>query len=121
MYKIIQRNGYKDQVYRKSDLAFIPQCSDNVDYQQFVQDVVGIGTTCVEGPTVGVTTAYNIARQAEYPSWEEQQDMQYWDAINGTTTWKDKITSIKTKYPKSQSGVTTIGSLPNWVVGLSTS
>ena len=46
--------------------------------------------------------------------------MQYWDAINGTTTWKDKITEIKTKYPKTQVGVTTIANLPDWVVGLST-
>ena len=122
-YKLIQNPHDSDDytITRISDFASIPISIDNADYQQFVQDVVGIGTTCVEGPTVGVTTAYNIARQAEYPSWEEQQDMQYWDAINGTTTWKDKITSIKTKYPKNQSGVTTIGSLPNWVVGLSTS
>ena len=35
-----------------------------------------------------------------YPSWEEQADMQYWDTINGTTTWIDTISSIKDKYPK---------------------
>ena len=45
--------------------------------------------------------------------------MQYWDAVNGTTTWKDKIAEIKAKYPKSQVGVVT-PVLPSWVVGLST-
>lgn len=36
----------------------------------------------------------------KYPSLEEQADMQYWDAINGTTVWQDTITAIKAKYPK---------------------
>ena len=31
---------------------------------------------------------------------EEQLDMQYWDAVNGTTTWKDHIAAVKAKYPK---------------------
>ena len=31
---------------------------------------------------------------------EDQQDMQYWDAVNGTTTWQDHIRSVKEKYPK---------------------
>ena len=40
--------------------------------------------------------------------------------MNGTTTWKDKITEIKNKYAKSQVGVNTTADLPDWVVGLST-
>ena len=114
MYKIIN-----EKIIQKGN-KFIPRNELNSDYQQFVADVVGIGTTCVEGETVGVTTDYAEARASEYPSLQEQQDMQYWDAINGTTTWKDKITEIKTKYPKTQVGVTTIANLPDWVVGLST-
>ena len=31
---------------------------------------------------------------------EEQLDMQYWDAVNGTTTWKDHVAAVKAKYPK---------------------
>ena len=114
MYKIIN-----DKIIQKGN-KFIPRSESNSDYLQFKKDVVGIGTTCVEGETVVVTTDYVEARSAEYPSLQEQQDMQYWDAINGTTTWKDKITEIKTKYPKTQVGVTTIANLPDWVVGLST-
>jgi hypothetical protein len=36
-----------------------------------------------------------------YVSIGEQQDMQYWDAVNGTTTWQDHIREIKEKYPKT--------------------
>jgi hypothetical protein len=35
-----------------------------------------------------------------YPSIQEQLDMQYWDSVNGTTTWKDAIADVKTENPK---------------------
>ena len=43
---------------------------------------------------------YKGKRQISYPSWKEQMDMQYWDAVNGTTTWKDAIAKIKSDNPK---------------------
>ena len=45
-------------------------------------------------------TAYMDKRAKEYPSIQDQLDMQYWDKVNGTSTWQDKINEIKTKYPK---------------------
>ena len=45
---------------------------------------------------------YQRQRADEYPSLEEQQDMQFHDAVNGTTTWKDAIQSVKDKYPKKK-------------------
>ena len=115
MYKFTDETTIK----RLSDNAFIPVDEGNTDYQQFKADVVGIGTTCVVGIDTVTTVDYTDARKAEYPSLEEQQDMQYWDAVNGTTTWKDKIAEIKAKYPKSQVGVVTTV-LPSWVVGINT-
>ena len=38
-------------------------------------------------------------RKKLYPSIQEQLDMQYWDSINGTTKWKDKIAEIKAAEP----------------------
>jgi len=43
---------------------------------------------------------YQRNRAKEYPSIQEQLDMQYWDSVNGTNTWQNKINEIKTKYPK---------------------
>jgi len=43
---------------------------------------------------------YVEKRVGSYPSLEEQADMQYWDAINGTTTWIESITAVKEKHPK---------------------
>jgi len=45
-------------------------------------------------------SAYKEDRKAEYKSIEEQLDMQYWDKVNGTTTWQDHINEVKAKYPK---------------------
>jgi len=46
-------------------------------------------------------TKYQRDRAAEYPSFSEQLDMQYWDKKNGTTTWVDAIAKVKSDYPKS--------------------
>ena len=111
MYKIIN-----DLIIQKGD-TFIPRNEDNKDYRQFVEDVVGIGTTCVEGADYVGIVSYTESRAAEYPRIEEQLDNIY---HNGIDAWKADIKAIKYKYPKTQIGITSIAPLPDWVVGLST-
>jgi len=43
---------------------------------------------------------YVVKRKEAYPDLEEQLDMQYHDAVNGTTTWKDAITAVKSSIAK---------------------
>ena len=43
---------------------------------------------------------YRFKRADEYPSIQEQLDMQYWDKKNGTTTWIDAIAKVKSDNPK---------------------
>ena len=45
-------------------------------------------------------TAYIDKRQAEYPSWQDQMDMQYHDKVNGTSTWQTVIAKVKSDNPK---------------------
>jgi basic membrane lipoprotein Med (substrate-binding protein (PBP1-ABC) superfamily) len=47
-----------------------------------------------------INNEYQRKREKQYPSIKEQLDMQYWDVINGTTTWQDAINAVKAKYPK---------------------
>ena len=72
----------------------------------------------VNGVLVDLTEAEETARNAEvaqatidienfkltegrvYPTWQEQMDMQYWDNVNGTTTWKDAVAKVKSDNPK---------------------
>jgi|TARA_R100000455_G_C6127254_1_gene26017 hypothetical protein len=44
--------------------------------------------------------SYQYDRSQAYPSIKEQMDMQYWDSVNGTTTWKDAIAKVKADNPK---------------------
>ena len=48
----------------------------------------------------GETANYARYRVDAYPSIGDQLDMQYHDSVNGTTTWKDAIAAVKTKYQK---------------------
>jgi len=43
---------------------------------------------------------YQRDRAKEYPSIQEQLDLQYWDKVNGTNKWQDAINAVKAKYPK---------------------
>ena len=43
---------------------------------------------------------YIQSRQEAYGSIADQLDMQYWDAVNDTTTWKDHIAKVKNDNPK---------------------
>tara|TARA_R110000803_G_scaffold67140_2_gene128763 strand:+ start:528 stop:815 length:288 start_codon:yes stop_codon:yes gene_type:complete len=44
---------------------------------------------------------YKYNREAQYPSIQEQLDLQYWDSVNGTTTWKDTVAKVKSDNPKN--------------------
>ena len=97
-------------------------------YAKIIDDVtkkcnVGLGTDIAYYESIGMTPqdveqAYNgdwyIAgyapkapeptyqelRRAAYPEFGEQLDMIYWDKVNGTNIWQEKISEIKAKYPK---------------------
>ena len=46
--------------------------------------------------------ANQYQRDRQYPSWQEQMDMQYHDELNGTTTWKDAVAKVKADNPKPE-------------------
>ena len=114
-YKI-KKNAFGNEskdLIEKIGVCVIPRDLDNIDYQQFLQDAKTIGiATCVEGPTVGVTTEYKEARASEYPPLKDQLDKIY---HSGVDAWKADIKAIKDKYPKTQVGVTTVAAVPSWV------
>ena len=111
-YKIL-KTSQETFAIQKENSQFFPSL-DNPLYNTFLKDVAEQGIEIVEGPDI-IEPDYITLRQQSYPSLQDQQDMQYWDAINSTTVWKDTIASIKTKYPKTITGNTTIGEVPAWV------
>ena len=96
-----------------------------VDYLGFISDVVEPGeefevyqgddsplrwVTCDDDNVSNLWVLYNgeffdsanrlernqqMKRKVEYGNLEDQLDMMYWDQMNGTTTWKDHITAVK--------------------------
>ena len=89
----------------------IPEDPANTDYQQFIKDVAEQGIGIVEGPDV-VQPSYAELRAPEYPPIEDQLDKIY---HSGVTAWKKDIKEIKDKHPKTITGGTTIGDVPDWV------
>ena len=50
--------------------------------------------------TEAAAVKYKEDRVKAFASIGDQLDMQYWDAINGTTTWKDHVAKVKSDNPK---------------------
>jgi hypothetical protein len=70
-------------------------------------NIVSVNVQLVEAELTRLKSEYDSKeyqrlRVKEYPSMQEQLDMQYWDSINGTTTWQDAINAVKAKYPKPE-------------------
>jgi len=105
MYKITSDDNIK------KGNSYIPLDPANSDYQQFIKDVAEQGIGIVEGPDV-VEPSYAELRAPEYPPIEDQLDKIY---HSGVTAWKKDIKEIKDKHPKTITGGTTIGDVPNWV------
>ena len=50
--------------------------------------------------TEAAAVKYKEDRAKAFASIGDQLDMQYWDAVNGTTTWKDHVAKVKSDNPK---------------------
>ena len=105
MYKITSDDNIK------KGNSYIPTDPANSDYQQFIQDVAEQGIEIVEGPNI-TKESYAELRAKEYPSYADQFDKIYHEGVDA---WKTEIQAIKDKYPKTMTGGTTIGDVPDWV------
>ena len=66
---------------------------DSADYDQAITDLA-------RSKWNEQQFGYIQARQEAYGSIADQLDMQYWDAVNGTTIWQDHIAKVKSDNPK---------------------
>ena len=111
-YKIVTSENDFASIIKLDGGWCFPNSTDDRYYQEFVEDLYTNGIEIVEGADyVGVTT-YTEARRAEYPPLEEQLDKIYHSGIDA---WKADIKVIKDKYPKTQVGITSVASIPDWV------
>ena len=109
-YKIMESEG--NYSIQKDNMS-IPRSNGNRHYKMFIEDIA-LGNDTVEGPDVR-EPSYVELREAAYPSMADQLDMQYWDSVNGTTTWADAIQAVKDAHPTTITGGVTVGEVPSWV------
>lgn len=83
------------QIYSMTEAQISSHHDTNMKDSKF-DDIKSINTK------LNAIAVVHETRKKLYPSLEEQMDMQYWDNVNGTTTWKDKIAEIKTANPLPQ-------------------
>jgi hypothetical protein len=79
-----------------SDIDNIEWLSDDIT-QPSKED---IEAKIAEQKTAYDNNEYQRDRAVAYASIQDQLDMQYWDSVNGTTTWKDHIAQVKADNPK---------------------
>jgi len=76
---------------------------DNIDWNS--DDITQPSKADIEAKIAEQKTAYDNNeyqrdRAVAYASIQDQLDMQYWDNVNSTTTWKDHIAKVKSDNPK---------------------
>jgi hypothetical protein len=77
--------------------------ADDINQITWLNGTTPISKADIEAKMVEVQADYDAKqyqRDRVYPSIQEQLDMQYWDSVNGTTTWKDAVAKVKADNPK---------------------
>jgi len=70
-------------------------------YTTMEQEITdGLANPLVDSDESHIPTVDEL-RITAYGSIGDQQDMQYWDAVNSTTTWVDHIAAVKLANPKA--------------------
>jgi hypothetical protein len=108
-------------LFKTSDKSWIftgTTIPSNMEDENYIQGVLPEGETwdheynytCIDGVATkgdkidisGLVqdNGYSEKRLNAYPNIAEQLDMQYHDAVNGTTIWKDTIAAVKNAHPK---------------------
>ena len=78
---------------------------DDINQITWLNGTTPISVSDIQAKMVEVQAEYDANqyqrdRATAYPTIQDQLDMQYWDNINGTTTWEDAIAKVKADNPK---------------------
>ena len=81
--------------------------ADDINQITWLNGTTPISKADIEAKMVELQAEYDANqyqrdRATAYPSIQEQLDMQYWDSVNGTTTWKDAVAKVKSDNPKPE-------------------
>tara|TARA_R110001592_G_scaffold15371_1_gene67106 strand:+ start:519 stop:815 length:297 start_codon:yes stop_codon:yes gene_type:complete len=83
--------------------AVVSVSNNDINTIQWHNGTTPIAKADIEAKMVEVQADYDAnqyQRDRVYPSIQDQLDMQYWDKVNGTTTWEDAVAKVKLDNPK---------------------
>ncbi len=89
------RKAYPNAVTIDASIGAIDKDGNKIT---LVQSDINAARTTLNNEAAAVK--YQSDRQKAYASIGDQLDMQYWDAVNGTNTWKDHVAKVKSDNPK---------------------
>ena len=92
-------------ILKINPIAEVSVSGNDIDTIQWHNGTTPISKADIEAKMVEVQADYDAKqyqRDRVYPSIQEQLDMQYWDSVNGTTTWKDAVAKVKADNPKPE-------------------
>ena len=81
-----------------AELKWVP-VPDDTTYEHFMVN----GVTVHRDETEDLRVKATVERMLAYGDMGEQMDMQYRDALNGTTEWKDHVANVKATTTKPSS------------------
>ena len=98
-------NKVIDAILKINPNAEVNVSGDDIDQIVWHEGTTPIPVADIEAKMVEVQAEYDANqyqkdRATAYPTIQDQLDMQYWDNINGTTTWEDAIAKVKADNPK---------------------
>jgi hypothetical protein len=96
-------NRVIDAILKINPNAEVNVSGDDIDQIVWHNGTTPISKADIEAKMVEVQADYDAKqyqRDRVYPSIGDQLDMQYWDSVNGTTTWNDAVAKVKSDNPK---------------------
>ena len=101
--QVVVNGEHSNQAEYEANVKYISGADDNgsaiyKDTQDFTWEQVSAKKA--ELQTDYDNKQYQRDRADAYPSIQDQLDMQYHDAVDGTTTWKDAVAKVKADNPK---------------------
>jgi hypothetical protein len=94
------QKDYKVEIFSDSEKTILTDINTITVCGSEINDPAAAMRVIDESVLTPSVLDYAAQRKQAYPTIEEQLDMQYHDSVNGTTTWKDFIASVKSSIPK---------------------
>ena len=99
------KNKIIEAILKINPTAEVSVSAEDINSIVWENGTTPISKADIEAKMVEVQADYDAKqyqRDRVYPSIQEQLDMQYWDSVNGTTTWKDAVAKVKADNPKPE-------------------